>query len=74
MPRAKLTLTIPEGVWIGDLSRDYPQARFRILSALPGEESGVGLLEVSAPDLVAVLREIDEREQDGEPEGDSADV
>ena len=62
MPRAKLTLTIPEGVWIGDLSRDHPEARFRILSALPGEESGVGLLEVSAPDLVAVLREMDGRE------------
>lgn len=55
MPRAKLTLTIPDGVWIGDLSRAYPDGRFRILAALPGEESGVGLLEVSAPDVASVL-------------------
>lgn len=56
MPRAKLTLTIPEGVWIGDLSRTHSDGRFRILAALPGEESGVGLLEISAPDLVPVLQ------------------
>lgn len=55
MPRAKLTLTIPEGVWIGELSRSHPEARFRILAALPGDDTGVGLVEVSAPDLVAVL-------------------
>ncbi|MFB6295609.1 MAG: helix-turn-helix domain-containing protein [Halobacteriales archaeon] len=63
MPRAKLTLTIPEGVWIGDISRESPEATFRVLSALPGEDSGVGLLEVSAPDLVAVLREMEERDE-----------
>jgi hypothetical protein len=59
MPLAKLTLTIPEGVWIGDLSRSYPDARFRILAALPGEDGGVGLLKLSTPDLVSVLREMD---------------
>jgi len=60
MPRATLTLTVPEGVWIGDLSREHPDARFRILSALPGEGTGVGLLELSAPDLVAVLQGMEE--------------
>jgi hypothetical protein len=59
MPFAKLTLTIPEGVWIGELSRSYPDARFRILSALPGEEGGFGLLKLSTPDIAAVLRGMD---------------
>jgi hypothetical protein len=59
MPRAKLTLTLPEGVWIGELSRSYPDARFRILAAIPGENDGVGLLEVTAADLVGVLGDME---------------
>lgn len=58
MPHAKLTLTIPEGVWIGELSRSYPEARFRILAALPGEDYGVGLMELTASDPVPVLAEM----------------
>lgn len=58
MPRANLTLTIPEGVWIGDISRAYPDATFRILAALPDEGTGVGLTEVTAKELPAVLTEI----------------
>lgn len=61
MPHAKLTLTIPEGVWIGELSRSYPGARFRILAALPGEDYGVGLMELSASDPVPVLAEMLEK-------------
>jgi hypothetical protein len=59
VPLAKLTLTIPKGVWIGDLSRSYPDARFRILAALPGEDGGVGLLKLSASDPIPVLSEMD---------------
>ncbi|WP_018257751.1 helix-turn-helix domain-containing protein [Halomicrobium katesii] len=62
MPRAELTLTIPEEVWIGSLSRSFPDAEFRILAAVPGEESGVGLTEITADELVAVLGQMDERE------------
>jgi hypothetical protein len=62
MARAELTLTIPDEIWIGSVSREYGEATFRILAALPGEESGVGLAEVTAPDLPAVLRAVDEHE------------
>ncbi|WP_254547008.1 helix-turn-helix domain-containing protein [Halomarina pelagica] len=58
MPRANLTLTLPEGVWVGDVTRAHPDARIRILAALADDDAGVGLAEVSAPDLDAVLREI----------------
>jgi len=60
MPRAKLTLTLPEGVWIGELSRSYPEALFRILAAIPGDDDGVGLLEITAADLVGVLRDMED--------------
>ena len=60
MPRAELTLTIPEEVWVGELSRAFPAAEFRILAAVPGKDSGVGLTEITADDLVAILGEMDD--------------
>lgn len=66
MPRATLTITVPESVWIGSISWDHPETRFRILSALPGEETGVGLVEVTGPDLPDVLEAIDEASEVGE--------
>jgi hypothetical protein len=62
MPRAELTLTIPEDIWIGSLSRSYPAAEFRILAAVPGGDTGVGLAEITAEDLVGVLGEMDDSE------------
>jgi hypothetical protein len=34
MPQAHLTLTVPDGVWIGDVSRPHPDEQFRIPAAL----------------------------------------
>lgn len=62
MPRAHLTLTIPDGVWIGDVSRAYPAAQFRILAALTDDQAGVGLAEITAQQLPSILTEIDESE------------
>jgi len=62
MPHAELTLTIPEEIWIGDVSRTHDDATFRILAALPGEDAGVGLAEVTSVDLPAVLRDVESRE------------
>ncbi|WP_435349321.1 helix-turn-helix domain-containing protein [Haloarchaeobius sp. HRN-SO-5] len=59
MPRAELTLTIPDGVWIGEVSRTHTDARFRILAALTDDGSGVGLAEVIATDLPPVLADIE---------------
>lgn len=55
MPQAKLVLTIPDGVWIGDLSRAHADVRFRVLAALAGDETGTGLAEISGPDLDSVI-------------------
>lgn len=58
MPQAKLTLTIPESVWVGELSRAYPDARFRILAALADDQAGVGLAEILGSDLESILTEM----------------
>lgn len=62
MPRARLTVTVPDSVWIGGLSRRYPDARFEILTAFPKDEGGVALAEVTGPDVAAVVREMDAAE------------
>ena len=62
MPQAKLRLDIPEQVWIGELTRRYPEAQVRILAALSDEEAGVGLAEVIAEDPKGLVREMDDAE------------
>ncbi len=46
MPRATFAITIPEAIWIGRLSRSYPEAVFRVLAAIPDEMVGSGLVEI----------------------------
>jgi len=59
MPRARLTVTVPESVWMGQLSRAYPEARFEILTVFPREDGAVALAEITASDVASVLRELD---------------
>jgi predicted DNA binding protein len=58
VPSAVFTVELPERIWVGSLSRSYPDLEFRILSAFPGSESGYGLLELDGPDAMAVLEEM----------------
>lgn len=58
MALARLTLTIPEFVWIGDLTRRYPDATVRVLAAIPDGETGVGLAEIAAEDPEAVVADV----------------
>lgn len=60
MPRAKLSVRMPERAWIAKLSRAHPQARFRVLAAMPIDEGGAGLVEVTAEDPDAIVAEMRE--------------
>ncbi|MFB6206495.1 MAG: helix-turn-helix domain-containing protein [Haloglomus sp.] len=55
MPHAELTVTLPPAVWIGAVSREFAGATFRVLSAVPREEEGFGLVEVRTDDPEGVL-------------------
>lgn len=55
MPQAVLTLTLPEAVWLGRLTRSHPAVRFRVLSAFAGDAAGVALVELVGPGLEDVL-------------------
>lgn len=62
MARATLTVSIPEDVWIGDVSRTHSNATIRVLAAL-SDDVGVGLSEIVASDLSAVIDDIRNSEE-----------
>lgn len=58
MPHAKLTITIPEAVWISEVSREYPDTRFRVLAATANTATGVARIEIHGDDPGAVCEAI----------------
>jgi len=55
MTRARFVVTLPDGSWLGALSREFPEATFSVLTAIRGEGASYGLLWIAAPDLDPVL-------------------
>lgn len=55
MTQAQLTVRLPEGTWIRDVSTAFPDATFRVLAAMPGDGVGFGLVRISGPNLGEVL-------------------
>jgi hypothetical protein len=55
MAQARLVVTLPEGPWAADVSREFPAATFRVIAALPGEGPGFALVWITAPDVGGVL-------------------
>lgn len=60
MPRAKLSIRMPEMAWIARLSRRHPEARFRVLAAISVDEGGAGLLQITAEDPGRIAAEVGE--------------
>ena len=59
MPEARLKLTIPADIWLGELTRQHPETRFRVLSALPDDQTGTALVEIAGDSVPAVLDQMD---------------
>lgn len=59
MTRARFVVSLPEGTWLGDLSRDLPDTTVRLRAGLGTEQKAVGLCWLTAPDIDAVLAAID---------------
>lgn len=58
MAHAVLTLDVPDEIWIGDLSRRYPDAQFRVLAATASDDGGVAVVELVAAKPELVVSEI----------------
>jgi predicted DNA binding protein len=63
MPCAKLRITVPEGIWIGKLSRECATAEFEILTAFPKERGGIALAEITDSDPKSVVRAMEGTEE-----------
>lgn len=61
MPRAKLTVSLPESIWIHEISTAHPGATFRVSSVLPGTDAAIGVIELASSNPVPLLAEIDDR-------------
>lgn len=62
MPRAKLTIDIPDETWIADVSAQHPELRFEVVTAMPGENTGIALVRLNAADPLPIITEISDRD------------
>jgi len=62
MPYAELAITVPEDVWISELSRQYSGARFRVLAATANTATGVARIEIIGENAGAACAEMDSYE------------
>ncbi|ELZ16434.1 Bacterio-opsin activator HTH domain-containing protein [Haloterrigena salina JCM 13891] len=58
MAQATLTITMPEQIWIQQLSTAYPGATFRVLAAVPGSETGFALVRIAGPDVADIVEDM----------------
>jgi len=50
MISARFRIELPEGIWVGELSREYPQATFRLLSGYKIEDRAIELGDIRRDD------------------------
>ncbi len=55
MAQARLLAQLPDGPWVSEVSREFPDARFQVLTATPGDGAGFALVRITAPDVDAIL-------------------
>lgn len=58
MTYAKLTITVPDEVWISELSRQFPEVQFRVLAATANDAKGFARLELVGDEAPAVCEEM----------------
>jgi hypothetical protein len=55
MSHSRLTVTLPDALWIGAVSRRHPEVTFEVLAALPAGDRGVGLVELSGESALSAV-------------------
>ncbi|MFB1064107.1 helix-turn-helix domain-containing protein [Natrinema sp. H-ect4] len=62
MPHAKLTIDLPEHIWIGDLSATHPELVFQVVTSIVGKDTGIGLIRLTATDPLPIITDIQARD------------
>lgn len=63
MAQATLAVTLPERVWVSQVSTAHPEATLRVLAAVPGHDSGFALVRITGPDVQSVVEDMNDHEQ-----------
>ncbi|QLG48395.1 helix-turn-helix domain-containing protein [Natrinema halophilum] len=61
MPRARLSISLPDDVWIQQVSTAHPETEFEVVTALAGERAGIALINVTTDDPLPVLTAIEQQ-------------
>ncbi|WP_225336093.1 helix-turn-helix domain-containing protein [Halomicrobium urmianum] len=62
MPHAKLAIDLPAHTWIGDLSTTYPEVVFQVVTSIPGDGTGIGLVRLVAADPLPIITDVQARD------------
>jgi len=65
LPKAKLSIEVPEQAWVREVSKSHPDAVFRVISAFAGDDHGVGIVEVEPgkeENIADIVRDMSEHE------------
>ena len=63
MTRAELTIDLPDRVWVAQVSQEFPDANFRVLTATPGDTTGFALLRIDSSQIDNILKVMANHEQ-----------
>lgn len=63
MTQARLSVTLPEHIWIGDVSRAHPDAVFKIMTAVPDDGAAFALIKLQTTTPDALLESIENHEE-----------
>ncbi len=63
MVQATLTVTMPEQVWIHQISTAHPDTSFRVLAAVSSSETGFALVRIAGPAVQGVLDDMAAHQQ-----------
>lgn len=55
MPLAKIAIQVPETMWIADVSSEYPDVTFRVMSTQYDDGTATGLFEIEGDNVVQIL-------------------
>jgi hypothetical protein len=62
MTQIQLTITLPEDIWIGEVSRAHPDVTFHVQAAVPAEDRGFARVKRTGESVEAVIADIDAHE------------
>lgn len=58
MPIAEITVSIPEDIWLAEITSAHPTASFEVISVQSSDDTGTGVLEVESEDPVPIISKI----------------